>query len=100
MSGQADREVADVDHLLNLAQPLGSDLPGLNGDEAAKRGLGAAQFITKNSDEFAAPGAGIDRHSRKAVFARTIASVTLSELVSWTFAMISPFNGERTVRKP
>ena len=48
-------EVADVDHFLNLALPLRLDFPGLNGDEAAKRGLGAAQFITKNSDEFAAP---------------------------------------------
>ena len=55
LAGETDCEVADIDHLLDLALPLRQDFPGLNGDEAAKRDLGVAQFITKNSDEFAAP---------------------------------------------
>ena len=33
LAGQADREVADVDHLLDLAERLGADLARLDGDQ-------------------------------------------------------------------
>ncbi len=42
----ADREVADVDHLLDFAVTLGLDLAHLEGHEAAKRILVIAQRIT------------------------------------------------------
>ncbi len=58
LAGETGCEVADVDHLLDLALSLRRDFPGLDGDEVAKRGLGAAQFIAKNSDELAAPRRG------------------------------------------
>ena len=39
LARQADREVADVDHLLHFAQAFGDDLAGLDRDEAAEVGL-------------------------------------------------------------
>ena len=44
LARQADREVADVDHLLHLAQPLGEDLAHLERDQPAERLLVLAQL--------------------------------------------------------
>src|SRR5262249_30646777 len=44
-------EVADVDHLLHFAEALGDDLAHLDGDEAPKSVLVAAQFITEQADQ-------------------------------------------------
>ena len=58
LAGEADGEVADVDHLLDLAEPLGGDLAGLEGDEAAEIVLGGAQFLAEEAHELAAPRRG------------------------------------------
>jgi len=42
LAGEADREVADVDHFLHFAETLGADLAGLDGDQAAEVVLGGA----------------------------------------------------------
>ena len=42
LAGEADREVADIDHLLHFALPFGEDLADLDGDEAPELGLGGA----------------------------------------------------------
>ena len=56
LARQADRELADVDHLLYLAFALGQDLAGLDRDEAAEIGLGRAQLLAEQADELAASG--------------------------------------------
>ena len=58
LARQADREVADVDHLLNLTASLGEDLAGLDGDEFAERVLCRAQFLAEQADELAAARRG------------------------------------------
>ncbi|SHU27503.1 Uncharacterised protein [Mycobacteroides abscessus subsp. abscessus] len=40
LPGEPDCELADVDHLLYLAEGLGDDLPGLDGDQ-----LGQILFV-------------------------------------------------------
>ena len=55
LARQTDRVVADVDHLLDLAEALASDLAGLERDQQAEVGLGGAQFLAEQPDEFAAP---------------------------------------------
>ena len=54
LAGQADREVADVDHLLDLAEALGADLAGLDRDERAEIGLVLAQQLAELADQLAA----------------------------------------------
>ena len=56
LAREADREVADVDHLLHLAEALGDDLAGLERDEAAEIVLGGAQLLAEQAHELAAPG--------------------------------------------
>ena len=56
LARQADGEIADVDHLLNLAEALGRDLAGFQRHEAAEIVLGGAQFLADQTHEFAAPG--------------------------------------------
>src|SRR5207302_6744439 len=56
LAGEPDREVADVDHLLDLAVTLGQDFPGFDGDEAAELGFGCAQLPAENPDELATSG--------------------------------------------
>jgi hypothetical protein len=56
LARQADGEVADVDHLLHLADALGQDLSRLDGDEAAEVRLCGAQLFPEKPHEFAAPG--------------------------------------------
>ena len=60
LAGQADGEVADVDHLLHLAEALGADLAGLDGDQGAEVVLVFAQQLAELADELAAHG-GRDR---------------------------------------
>ncbi len=54
LARQADGVVADVDHLLHLAQALGEDLAGLQGDQPAEVGLGGAQLLAEQADQLAA----------------------------------------------
>ena len=54
LAREADGEVADVDHLLHLAEPLLGDLPDLERDERAERLLLAAQLLAEQPHELAA----------------------------------------------
>ena len=54
LSREPDREVADVDHLLDLAEALLGDLPDLERDERAERLLLAAELLAEQADELAA----------------------------------------------
>ena len=51
---EADREIADVDHLLDLAEALGEDLAAFERDKAAERLLVRPQRLAEPADEFAA----------------------------------------------
>ncbi|KGS35373.1 hypothetical protein X945_5803 [Burkholderia pseudomallei ABCPW 107] len=51
---QADREIADIDHFLHFAEPLGRDLARLERDEPAERGLVLAQHVAEHAHELAA----------------------------------------------
>src|SRR5690242_9282948 len=55
LARQADGEIADVDHLLYLAETFGEDLARLDRDERAKVGLGSAQFVAEQSHQLAPP---------------------------------------------
>jgi hypothetical protein len=79
--GETDREVANVDHLLNYAGAL-------------------AQLVSENPNELSTPGAGNRPPRQNAISERSIAPVTLSASASLTRAMVSPVNGEHTVRSP
>ena len=54
LARQADGEVADVDHLLDLAEALGADLAGLDRHQLAELGLVLAQQLAEAADEGAA----------------------------------------------
>ena len=49
-----ERQVADVDHLLDLAEALGDDLAGLDGDQRAEVLLVLAQQLAQLADQLAA----------------------------------------------
>ena len=51
---ETDREVADVDHLLHLAEALLRDLAHLERDERAERLLLAAELLAEQAHELAA----------------------------------------------
>ena len=54
LTREAGREVADVDHLLHFAVPLGADLPHLERHEIAERLLHLAQRVAQVAHELAA----------------------------------------------
>jgi hypothetical protein len=54
LTRQADCEVADVDHLLNLALALGDDLAGLDRHQPAERRLVRAQLLAEQPHQLAA----------------------------------------------
>ncbi len=54
LARQADREVADVDHLLDLAEALGADLAGLDGHQRAEVVLVLAQQLAELAHQRAA----------------------------------------------
>src|SRR5262245_62206705 len=51
LARQADREVTDVDHLLNFAETFGEDFADLDRDEAAERLLVGAQLLAKEPNK-------------------------------------------------
>ena len=55
LTRQPHGEIADVDHLLNLAFALGENLAGLDRDEAAERLFGSAQLSPEEPHELASP---------------------------------------------
>ncbi len=58
LAREADGEVADVDHLLHLAEALLGDLAGLERDERAERLLLAPQLLAEQAHELAAARCG------------------------------------------
>ncbi len=58
LAGEADCEVADIDHLLHFAFAFGEDLAGFKCDEAPEVALGGAQGVAELADDLAAFGAG------------------------------------------
>ena len=54
LARQADGEVADVDHLLDLAQALRGDLADLDRDQPAERLLVGAQLLAEQPHELTA----------------------------------------------
>lgn len=56
LAGEADREVADVDHFLDLAERLGADLARFDGDEVGQLVLVVTQQLAQAAHEFAAAG--------------------------------------------
>ena len=51
LSRQSNREIAYVDHLLNLAEAFGRDLSRFECDEPRQFRLGGAQFLGEQADE-------------------------------------------------
>ena len=58
LAGEADGEVADVNHLLHFAFAFGEDFAGLECDEAPEVAFGVAQGVAELADDFAAFGGG------------------------------------------
>ncbi len=58
LARQAHREVADVDHLLDLAQPFGQKLPGLQRHQAPQGLLVPAELDAQQAHQLAAHGRG------------------------------------------
>ena len=67
LARQADGEVADVDHLLDLAGPFGDDLADLDGDQSAEIAPCAARSSSpRRRTSSPRCGAGTVRHASKA----------------------------------
>ena len=74
LARKSNREIADVDHLLDLAQALRSDLADFERDQPAERGLVSAQFLAEQAHEFASARRGHAAPFQKAaLFARPMA---------------------------
>ncbi|SIM25690.1 Uncharacterised protein [Mycobacteroides abscessus subsp. abscessus] len=58
LPGEPDRELADVDHLLYLAEGLGHDLPGLDGHQLGQILFVLDQQLTQTGHQRAAYGPG------------------------------------------
>jgi hypothetical protein len=58
LARQTHGEVADVDHLLHLAQPFGAHLAGLQRHQQAQGLLVLAQLLAQAAHQFAAHGGG------------------------------------------
>ena len=54
LPGEPHGEIADVDHLLHFAEPLGADLPGLEGHQLAERFLVLAEELPEPAHELSA----------------------------------------------
>ena len=96
LARQPDREVADVDHLLDLAKPLRDDLAGFERDQAAEIGFGGAQFFAEQADELAAPRRRNRAPGANARAARPMAAVASCGSVILIWVTVSPVIGEAT----
>ena len=52
LARQTHGEIADIDHLLHFAQPLGQWLAAIERDQQAQLGLACAQRLTETPDKF------------------------------------------------
>ena len=51
LAGQAEGEVADIDHFLDFAETFGEDFATFYGDKFAKIIFGSAEFFTEQADK-------------------------------------------------
>jgi hypothetical protein len=58
LARQPDSEVANVDHLLDLAEPLLEDLARLEADESAESLFLLAKYLPEQAHQLAPPGRG------------------------------------------
>ena len=58
LARDSDREIADVDHLLNLAAAFFEDFAAFEGDESGEVFLPFTQLVAEDTDEFTSAGAG------------------------------------------
>ena len=90
LARQADGELADVDHLLDLAEAFGADLAGLDRDQLAELGLVLTEQLTEPAHELPRTGAGVSRQTWNACSARPTASIHVSWRVSGQPAELTP----------
>jgi hypothetical protein len=100
LARQADREVADVDHLLNFAKALLQDLAGLQADQPAERLLVLAQHLAEQPTSSPRRGGGTRRQTRKAWCARSTAAATWVGVADGTRPKTRPSIGERASMSP
>jgi len=53
LARKASGEIADINHFLDFAESFGNDFAGFERDQTAEFGLGLAQFLAEQSNEFA-----------------------------------------------
>ena len=58
LAGEANREVANVDHFLHFTETFGGDFAAFYCRECAEVGFGGAELFAEEADEFAADGSG------------------------------------------
>ena len=97
LARQPDRKVADVDHLLHLAEALGHDLPGFQRHHLREQRLCLPQFLAEQPDELAAPRRrnpppGVERSAARSQAASGSPFVTLP--------MTAPSMGEWLAIRP
>ena len=101
LARQTDREVADVDHFLHLAETFLQDLAGLDASPA-RRGRASHSRNSSPNRRTSSPrrGAGTERHSLKAAPARATAAVTSVTACIGMEAMRAPSIGVCTSNDP
>ena len=99
LARQPDREVADVDHLLNLAERLGRDLPGLDRDQLGDVGLVLASSAPKRLTSAPRTGAGTVRQLANAALGRGDRGLDLAAPAAGTSNRSSPVIGERALTR-
>ncbi len=101
LAREPEREVADVDHLLDLAQRLGGDLAGLDRDQLAEVGLVLAEQLPEALDQRAPDGtpgpcARLEERRRAAAIA---AWTSARAAAAGTSNSSSPVIGERAAMR-
>src|ERR1039458_9995575 len=96
---QADREVADVDHLLDLTERFGRDLPGLDRDQLSDLGLVLCRSAPRRLTSAPRTGAGTVRQLVNAALAAAIAVSTSARPAAGTSNSASPVIGERALTR-
>ncbi len=100
LPGEADGEIADVDHLLDLAQALGQDLAGLQRDQLAERRLVRAQLQAEQAHQFAARRGGHLAPFEERGAGCLHGGVNLAGAGQMRAADDLPGNGRRNLKRP
>ena len=100
LAREPDREVADVDHLLHLAEAFLRDLPDLERHEGTERLLLAAELLAQEAHELPAPRRRYLAPRLECTAARETEASAPAASVRLTRAISSPVMGVRTTRSP